>query len=296
MTRAIVHSIHSQVPETIAGLNRRFDMILSLDSHLDVSLGGDYGVYPSELRIFAQRTGVHSALRDISGGIHSLRDQSLSRRPRTEVVVAIPERMLARHASDVELGLPPSLRLGDLKESISSVVDFLTATIGIAVYPSPPKSLMGLASLTKKSGSWLLDVDVDYMREMQDECYTQIRNTAPGILQSMSGVIRFIKDCKPKVITISEARVSAIRDKGSSFSGFLGALREMGYSVEEHGVYRTDLEVLKGISVCKEFYRKVSRPLMMDQMDAMMRGDLGGFEERERTAARDFFRSKGYAM
>jgi hypothetical protein len=296
MTRAIVHSIHSQVPETIAGFNRRFDTILSLDSHLDVSLGGDYGVYPEELRIFAQRTGVHSVLRDISGGIPSLRDQSLSRRPRTEVIVAIPERMLARHASDIELGLPPSLRLGDLKESISSVVDFLRTTIGIEVYPSPPKSLMGLAPRTRSSRTWLLDVDVDYMREMQDECYTQIRNTAPGVLQSMSDVIRFVKHSKPKIITISEVRVSAIRDKGSTFSGFLGALSEIGYSVEEHGVYRTDSEVLKGISVCKEFYRKVSRPLMMDQMDAMMRGELGGFEEKEKATARDFFRSKGYAM
>jgi hypothetical protein len=111
----------------------------------------------------------------------------------------------------------------------------------------------------------------------------------------MSGVIRFIKDSKPRIVTISEARVSAIRDRRSSFSGFLGALSEMGYGVEEHGVYRTDSEVLKGISVCKEFYRKVSRPLMIDQMDAMMRGDLEGFEEEEKNAARDFFKGKGYS-
>ena len=121
MTRAIVHSIHSQVPETIAGLNRRFDMILSLDSHLDVSLGGDYGVYPSELRIFAQRTSVHSALRDISGGFPPLRpivEQETSNRGRR----GDPREDAGEARLRRRTGAPTVAEAWRPEESISSVV------------------------------------------------------------------------------------------------------------------------------------------------------------------------------
>ena len=296
LVRAIVHSIHSQVPETVAGLNRSFDRILSLDSHLDVSLGGDYSVYPPELRIFAERTSVHAALCEISGGLGALSSPSPRRRKGERMIIAIPERMLARHASDVESKLPPSLRVRDQRESIASVADFLRTTLGIDLYPSPPKNLMALGARMDESGAWLLDLDVDYMREMQDECYTQIRNTAPGVLQSMSKVIRFIEGYRPQVITISEVKVSAIRDPGSNFSRLMGALRDVGYRVEERGVYRTDAEVLRGISVCKEFYRTISRRLAIDHMGSMMGGELASFEEEEKRAAGEFFRSKGYRV
>ncbi|MDA4135044.1 MAG: hypothetical protein OK441_05695 [Thaumarchaeota archaeon] len=293
--RAIVHSIHSQVIETILGLTPRPERILSLDSHLDVSLGGDLTVYPRELRPFAERTSVHATMCGVTGGMPAVRGGSRPRRSPAEVIVAIPERMLAKHASDVEQKLPPALRLPEVHESVASVAEFLRTTMGLEVYPSPPKRLNGLVSRMEAEGGWLLDVDVDYMREMQDECYTQIRNTAPGVLQSMSSVLRFIGDSRPPVVTISEVRVSAIRDPRSSFSRFIGAVRDEGYDVEEHGVYGTDAEVLRGISVCKEFYRRVSRRLAIVHAEALMRGELAQFEKEERRAAREFFRDKGYS-
>jgi hypothetical protein len=59
-------------------------------------------------------------------------------------------------------------------------------------------------------------------------------------------------------------------------------------------VYASDAEVVRGISVCKEFYRTVSKRLMLEHMDAMMRGDVEGFQRAEAGAARKFFRAKGY--
>jgi hypothetical protein len=294
--RAIVHSIHSQVPGTVAALNQRYDTILSLDSHHDVSLGGDYGVYPEGLRMIAKRTSVHADLRDVSGGVAALKGHPPARGSRPEVIVAIPERMLARHASDVELKLPPDLRMADLAESISSVVEFLRTTVGIEVYASPPRALTALVPRMHGPGPWLLDVDVDYMREMQEECYTQIRRTAPGVLQSVSNVVGFIEDTRPETITISEVMVSAIRDEASNFSGFRRALEAIGYEIEERGIYQNDQEVLDGIAVCREFYDKVSTRLMIAHMDAMMRGEFGSFEREERDAARAFFRSRGYTV
>jgi hypothetical protein len=291
--RAIIHSIHSQVPETVSGLGQRFDAIVSMDSHLDVSLGGDDSIYPRELRIIAARTGAHSALRNITGGLSALKGRP-PEGDAPEVVVVVPEAMLARHAMDIESKLPRSLRVSDQDESIASAVDFLAETMGIEVYPSPPRALRGLVRRMRRTGSWLLDVDVDYMQEMQKECYTRIINPGPGILQSVSRVIEFIRDSKPETITVSEAKVAAIRDGSSAFSAFIKELKAEGYQIEERGVYANDAEVVRAISVCKEFYRTVSRRLMLEHMDAMIRGDMEGFQKAEAAAATEFFRAKGY--
>ncbi len=292
--RAIVHSIHSQVPETLSLMGRRLETIISMDSHLDVSLGGDDAIYPPELRIIVGRTGAHSALRRITGGISAL-GTSLTAADAPRLIVAIPEAMLARHAMDVESKLPRSLRLSDQEDSIASAVDFLAHAMGIEVYSSPPKPLSGLVRRSKKAGSWLLDVDVDYMEEMQRECYTRIINPGPGVLQRMPRVLEFIRASKPETITISEAKVAAIRDPSSAFSSFLAELRGIGYRVEERGVFASDAEVIKGISVCREFYRTVSRKLMLEHMDSMMRGDVRAFNDAEAAAAKKFFRRKGYS-
>lgn len=292
--RAIIHSIHSQVPETVFELGRRFDSIVSMDSHLDVSLGGDDSIYPEELRIVAARTGAHSALRNITGGLSALKGGRPGRES-PEVIVVVPEAMLARHAMDVESKLPRSLRVSDQEESIASAVDFLAENMGIEVYQSPPKSLQGLVRRVERAGSWLLDVDVDYMQEMQSECYTRIINPGPGVLQSKSRVVEFIRKSRPEIITISEAKVNAIRDPKSAFSAFVKELRAAGYQVEERGVYASDAEVVKAISVCKEFYRTVSRRLMLEHMDSMIRGEMEGFQRAEAVAAKRFFRARGYA-
>jgi hypothetical protein len=292
--RAIIHSIHSQVPETVSGLGRRFDAIVSMDSHLDVSLGGDDSVYPRDLRMIAGRTGAHSALRHITGGLPALGGPK-GEGEAPELIVAIPEAMLARHAMDVESRLPRPLRVHDLEESVSSAVSFLAETMGIEVYPSPPSPLQGLVRRMGRKGSWLLDVDVDYMQEMQKEVYTRIINPAPGILQSAARVVEFIRRSRPEIITISEAKVRAIRDPKSSFSAFIDELRAAGYEIEERGVYADDAQVVRAIAVCREFYRTVSARLMKEHMDDMMRGDTEGFQKAEAAAARPFFRRMGYA-
>lgn len=292
--RAIIHSIHSQVPGTVSELGQRFDAIVSMDSHLDVSLGGDDSIYPKSLRIIAARTGAHSALRHLTGGLSAVRGPK-PEGDAPELIVVIPEAMFATHATDIESRLPPSLRVSDLEESMSSAAAFLADTLGIEVYLSPPKSLLGLVRRLDVTKSWLLDVDVDYMHEMQKEVYTRIINPGPGVIQTMSRVVEFIRSSRPETITISEAKVAAIRDERSAFSSFVEELRELGYQIEERGIFESDAEVVKGISVCKEFYRTVSTKLMAQHMAAMMRGDLEGFQKAEAVAAKAFFRDKGYA-
>ncbi len=294
--RAIIQSIHSQIPGTIANLGRRFDMIISMDSHLDVSLGGDGELYPMELRAIAARTGAHAAIRNMTGGLASLKERKPDGHIQPRFIVAIPHLMLAKHAADIESKLPASLRLHDQGKSIASVVGFLAGTMGIEIYESPPKPLSNLARLARRSRSWILDVDVDYMYDMQKECYTQIRGTEPGVLQSMLNVVQFIQESRPETIILSEVRVSAIRDKESNFSRLVARLSTMGYEIEENGVFESDAKAIKGMRVCKEFYRTISRKLMSQHLRAAMRGDLKAFKEEEEVAAREFFRDKGYSV
>ncbi len=269
-------------------------MIISLDSHLDVSLGGDDDLYPDELRTIAARTGAHAAILNITGGVESLKQRRPREHFRPKFIVAIPYLMLAKHATDIESQLPATLRLHNQEKSIASVVGFLSGTMGIDIYESPPKPLSNLARRVRGIGSWILDVDVDYIHEMQKECYTQIRGSEPGVLESMSNVVRFIQESRPETITLSEARVSAIRDRESNFSKLIAKLSAMGYEIEENGVFESDAEVLRGIAVCKEFYRTISQKLMVQHMPGMMKGDLKEFRGEEEAAAREFFRNKGY--
>jgi hypothetical protein len=283
--RAIIHSIHSQVPKSIADLRRHLDAVVSLDSHLDVSLGGDDHIYPKELQMIARRTGAHTAIRQLFG----------PRPPsKTRVIVAIPEMMLVRHAEDTESNLPRNLRVHDRDSSVASVVEFLRSHRGIEIFQSPPESLFDLSPTSRTQGAWLLDIDVDYMQEMQKECYTRIINPKPGVLQSMSQVLEFVRRSKPEIITLSEAKVSAIQDEKSTFSGFVTELKSMGYSIEDGEIAATDAEVIRGIAVCKEFYRTVSKTLMLRHMDEMMKGEFESFRREEESVARKFFSSKGY--
>jgi len=281
--RAIIDSIHSQVPRSIESLGPTVDLVVSLDSHLDVAFGGDDHIYPRELRVIARRTGAHTAIRrllDRNGGNGVL-------------VVAIPERMYARHAQEVETSLPSALRISSREESLSSVAEFLLIDRGIEVFRSPPASLLELVARTKTSNSWVLDVDIDYMFELQDECYTRIVRPGPGVLQSASHVLEFVRRALPPTITLSEARIRAIRDPKSSFSKFVSNLRTLGYDVDQGEVMASDTQVMRGISECKRFYNSVSKKLLAEHMEEMIRGDFSGFRSAEMAAAREFFSKRG---
>lgn len=290
--RAIVHSVHSQVPETIRELRTAPKVIVSMDSHLDVSRGGDDSLYPDELRVIARRTGAHTAL--VRTDLAFLPDGRSSATSRRRLIAVISEAMLAAHAADIESQLPRNLRIRDQRESISSCVEFLRSEMGIEVHPSPPKPLNDLAVRSERFGNWLLDIDLDYMLETQKECYTSIEAPRPGELQPAAKVLDFIKITLPETITLSEAKVSALRDPRSEASTFIDGLRDAGYAIEERGLFESDAEVVRGIQVCNEFYVTVSRGLMINHIGEMMKGDYREFEKAEESSSRVFFRSRGY--
>jgi hypothetical protein len=233
------------------------------------------------------------------GGIPFLRGvENKDELPPTEIIVAIPEGTLARHAMDTREMLdhgPVSFEATE--DPISYYVDFLHRMMGIEVYESPPNNLLGLVPHVESADSWLLDIDVDFMYDFRAECYSPITNADSTEQKSMANVIQFIQKTRPETITISEAKVSAIRNPKSNFSILISRLRSLGYRIEERGVFKDDSVVVKGITDCAEFYLQVSKGLahnlIGEDKGAQYFDDLRKAEE---PAAKEFFRKRGYSM
>ncbi len=293
---AIVHSLHSQVAGTLWALDREFDLIVSMDSHLDTSLAGDADVYPKELEVYMRRTGIHMAFREMFGGIPFVR-KKVETEEAAQVIIAISESMFAKHALDINELLTvavPEARNSLDKNPLEYYADFLARYFGVGIYLSPPNSLMGLLPFVRVSDNWLLDIDVDYMQDMQNEAYTSIRNAESGQLQRMTHVLNFIRRAQPELITLSEAKAAAIRNPRSNFSTFLSKLRSGGYRVEEAHILEDDEETLRRIKDCEDFYLTTSKGVLIGNLQ---RGEsLDKMHREEQAKAKEFFRSRGYAV
>lgn len=292
--RVLLHSVHSQVTYTLEELKEPLDLIVSLDSHLDTSLGGDHDAFPEELYIAAERTSVHTVFRRMYGELPVLRDDS-DRASSTEIVITIPARMLESHIALQERDMSVKLT-GPGEDPIGYYTGFLKRMLDVDVYESPPKSLFGLLERTRQAHDWLLDIDVDYMHDMQGECYSPItKGLKIGNLQNAAHVLRFIQRSSPKLITLSEAKVAAIRNPKSNFSRFLTNLRSYGYEVEEKDVLEGDSTIVKQINDCADFYKEVAKGMMASRIQDP-NSSLDEFGREEALAGKEFFRKRGYAV
>ena len=111
--------------------------------------------------------------------------------------------------------------------------------------------MLKLVKMSREAKRTLLDLDVDYLYELQAECYTPLKNAQPSELGQMKRVHRLIRKAKPSLITISEAKVAAIRDPESNFSKFVNKLRAMGYEVEYTGIFTSDEEAEESLRITK---------------------------------------------
>lgn len=294
--RVLVHSIHSQVTYTLEKLQAPLDLIISLDSHLDTQLGGDHEVYPEDLKLASERTSVHTVFRRLYGELPLLRDQAGPEQGSTDIVIAIPAVMLETHVEMQRRILQGNFGHPD-EDPIDFYASFLRRFLGVEVYASPPGSLMGLTGRIRGAKDWLLDIDVDYMHEMQGECYSPItKGVKMGQLQRAAHVLNFIQRSSPRTITISEARVKALRDPRSNFSDFLTKLRAFGYTIEETDMLSEDAAIERQIKDCADFYLEVSRGLLAEKIRANPEFGLEELGAVEGPAAKEFFRKRGYMV
>lgn len=297
MKEAIVHSFHSQVPDTVADLEDWLDLVICLDAHLDLSFGvreSQEGM-PEKIKLAALRASAHSQLRRCTGNMPALRepDEFVA-----EMLLVVPRSCLITYVAGLEKDLDEVGAAGDLRSEnpVASYVELLKDHYGIELYLSPPQDLMKLAERTRNADHWLLDIDVDYMYDMQKECYTPMKKAGPGDLRWSERVLRFVRKCKPDLITISEAKVQAMRDPNSVFSGFATRLKSVGYELHERVVFRSDKEAQELLDLYQEYYEKVQKGLMVKNVAGFVRTRTPGNDDQYYAelvkAQREFFAKK----
>lgn len=225
-----------------------------------------------------------------------LRDQAGPEQGSAKIIIAIPRMMLETHVEMQRRLLQRNLGHPG-EDPIDFYVSFLNRFLGVVVYASPPGSLMDLVGNARGAKDWLLDIDVDYMHEMQGECYSPItKGIKLGHLQRAAHVLNFIQRSSPRTITISEAKVKALRDSKSNFSDFLAKLRSFGYTIEEADVLAEDAIIEKQIKDCADFYLEVSRGILAEKIRANPEFGLEELGAVETPAAKEFFRKRGYKV
>ena len=109
----------------------------------------------------------------------------------------------------------------------------------------------------------VVDIDVDYMADAQGECYTM----APGLeirngvvikprkseVGSADKVFKLIKMTKPKLITVSEAKLEALHTANSFTDKFLRMMQALRYKVEYGPLLDSDEEAYSLMEKHKDF-------------------------------------------
>lgn len=157
---AVCNTFHSQSLDHLGGKT-----IISLDSHLDNRV--------------ILREYVEVLEDNLTGDLVSAFERAyvhflLSRRNETWVV--IPKSGFSREVSSRNLILPVEVESKDVFRGVDLMNEYLGTDLHL--FRSPPKELGGV--LEKVDGEVVIDVDVDYMDEFQDDCFT------PEIFESKS--------------------------------------------------------------------------------------------------------------
>ena len=264
---------------------------MALDSHLDVFWGAKDIVesMPRRIRLAAGRASAHTLIRRALGDLPiSLRMEGLSADFLPEMILVVPRIALNRHVLEY---LAPSHAHNPLEGFLS----YLTKVLGIKVFTSPPKNLLKLVNLLREAKYTILDLDVDYLQELQTECYTPIEYAQPGQLGWTGRVLKLIRKTKPSIITISEAKITAIQKPGSNFSKLTSRLKSLGYSIEYNTKFDNDEEAERLIKIFQEFNEEVQKPL--GRKHVMERGSLSSeattkYLEELKEATKRYFRER----
>lgn len=271
----IVNSFHSQVGETLAKFlnknNIESDVVVCLDSHIDDHMGTKESaeLMPKNVSLAAYRGSAHTWIRRATGELPWIL-KAENREDEIEwmapMYLVIPQTMINTHvayhqnlitgSSSTEIIPTP-----EFFQQKKTYLDYSKEFMGFNIIGSPPKNLLNIVDNLRTDFA-ILDIDVDYMHEMQNECYTPVNKAKPGDLGWMEQVIRLIKKTKPRLITISEAKVAAIKNPASNYSKFISRLNGMGYKVEYEQIFASDEEAEDAMNKYQEFFEKVQLPIM----------------------------------
>jgi len=295
--RAIIHSFHSHVYDTLVELDEYPSLILSLDSHVDAQLMGQVELMPEEIRRTALRASALILNLRAFGELPALFDEQEEYSMMSpEMYLAVPGRSweteIATKFLKVNAVLEDKDKYRDIRKFAKDHLNTLKKLYGIKIYESPPNNLLKLVKKLNKADYPILDIDVDYIGSMQSECYTPLKNIKIKDLGNIDKVISLIRKSKTPIITISEAKLSAINDADSNFSKMIDRISNLGYEVELSTMLDSDEEAMRLLSIHEGYYKEIQEPFYKKYGKDELAGDNSHRKELSRSAEKYFKKIK----
>ena len=247
------------------------ETVVAFDAHLDISLPPKevLALVPENIRLAANRVSAHTLIRRVFGELPMFRKiYGLPDWPSLDMFLVVPKCGLRAHIFEVakielpEVRINGSISSNEFKRLKKGLLEHISLVLGIKVFTSPPKDLGKLIKMVRNAKNVLVDLDIDYLTEMQNECYTALKGAKLAELGRMQQVLGFFRKIKPSIVTISEVKVKAFNDPQSNFSKFVNSLEAMGYEIKYQNVFASEKQAEKILSIYQELCEHVWMPIM----------------------------------
>jgi hypothetical protein len=244
MKKVILSSFHSCSLDALECEGVEPDRILSFDSHIDTNLLGIFEV----LSMIRNDRSLRYAF--TYGGTHALMRKAF---PYTDIDIVTPRVCLEGNIALMQNRFPEIFNFSTETEAIREFLEFSQKAFNLNIKLSPPKDPVAFSSLL--SSDSIVDIDVDYFGDLQNECY--IPRTGPEAklhnFGNLERALRLIRCTKPNIITFSESKVSCLNDHSSKTNYVLNRLKSMGYMIETFFLYESDEQAFEYLNKLKEF-------------------------------------------
>ncbi|MGB6595217.1 MAG: hypothetical protein WA323_02410 [Candidatus Nitrosopolaris sp.] len=251
MKKVILSSFHSCSLDALECEGVEPDRILSFDSHIDTNL---LGILEEVLSKIHDNRPLRYAFTD--GGAHALMTKAF---PHTDIDIVIPRVCLEGNIAVMQNRFLDIFNFSTETEAFREFIEFSKKAFNLNIKLSPPKDPVAFSSLL--SSDSIIDIDVDYFGDLQNECY--IPRIGPGAklhdFGNLERALRLIRSTKPNIITFSESKVSCLNDPSSKTNYLLNRLKSMGYTIETFFLYGSDKQAWEYLHKLREFDLLVRR-------------------------------------
>ncbi len=256
LKRVLINSFHSGSLNLVA---MKPKAIISFDSHMDVCWASE--------RVLNEIFNLPFNLREafLRAYIHYLLKKAL---PKVPFYLVVPYSAFKCEVDQRSKGIEDYI--GQVPfEKMAQLTYGMVKDLGIELLLSPPESLKSLYEKVEKHTT-VLDIDVDYMEEFQNFCYSK----APQYkdmpeerhLGKLIDIIRVVNKIQPNLIVISEAKLDQVIGNKPPMDQLIVFLKNQGYKIENAQIIDNDnnaLDVLKKVETFdNEFLSKRRREIL----------------------------------
>jgi len=135
------------------------------------------------------------------------------------------------------------------------MMKFMIEVLKIKPVFIPPHDIRTLLDKVKDYIT-IIDIDVDYLAELRNECYTPPPRDQCSI-GTTDIALNLIKELRPPLITISEFTLRALSDQKSKLNLLIKKLKGLGYKVKRGYLVPSDKDAKKAIDLSHKTFETI---------------------------------------